>query len=77
MPEEVIESVISGGSGGKRGGHLNLSRRADDTMVSAFKELVGVEAAARHKAHLKHLDLHKLEISFMRKERGLSTLDLV
>jgi hypothetical protein len=79
LSEEVIETVISGGSGCKRGGHImNLSKRAADyAIVSAFKELVGIEAASRRRAYLKHLALHRLEISAMRKERGLSTLDLV
>jgi hypothetical protein len=77
LPENVVETVISGGSSGKRGGHLNLNRRADEAIVSAFKEFVGIEAATRRRAHLKHLELQKLETFVMRKERGLSTLDLV
>ena len=77
LPEDVVETVISGGSSGKRGGHLNLTRRADEAIVSAFKELIGIEAATRQRAHLKHLELQKLETFVMRKERGLSTLDLV
>jgi hypothetical protein len=78
LSEEVIETVISGGSGSKRGGHvMNLSKRAaDDAVVSAFKELVGIEATARRRAYLKHLDLHRLEIFALRKDRDLSTLDL-
>jgi hypothetical protein len=78
LSEEVIETVISGGSGSKRGGHvMNLSKRAaDDAVVLAFKELVGIEATARRRAYLKHLDLHRLEIFALRKERDLSTLDV-
>lgn len=77
LPEEVVQTVISSGSGGKKGGHINLSKKVVESIVSAFKDLVEIEAAVRRRVHLKHLELHKLEISAMRKERGLSTVDLV
>jgi len=79
VPEETTEQIISGGSGSSKEGGKKIffSKRTDDSIVSAFKELVRTEATARHEAFLKHLDLHRGEISAFRMERGLSTVDLV
>lgn len=74
LPKDVVEQVISGGSkDGKKG---FFSKRNNDGIVSAFKELVKVEATARHDAYLKHLELHRKEIMTLRKERGLSASNL-
>jgi len=75
LPEDVVETVISGG-GGKDGKKVFFSKRNNDGIVSAFKELVKVEATARHDAYLKHLELHREEVAALRKERGLSTSNL-
>ena len=73
LPEEAVERVIPSGS--KEGKNAFFSKRTDDNILLAFKELVRVEAMARHQAYLKHMDLHTLEISAIRKEHGLPTLD--
>ena len=74
LPEEAVERVIPGG-GSKEGKNAFFSKRTDDNILLAFKELVRVEAIVRHQAYLKHMDLHMLEISAIRKEHGLPTLD--
>ena len=73
--EEAVEKVMSAGS--KEGKKMFFSKRTDDKIVAAFKELVKLEATARHGAYLKHLDLHCREIMAARKGRGLVTSDLV
>ncbi|KAL3789653.1 hypothetical protein ACHAW5_002370 [Stephanodiscus triporus] len=70
---EAVERVISSGS--KDGKNTFFSKRSDDNILLAFKELVRVEAMARHRAYSEHMDLHKLEISAIRKKHGLPTLD--
>lgn len=75
LPDEVVETVMSSG-GGKDGKKVFFSKRTDDSIVSAFKELVKMEATARHDAYSKHLDLHRKEVMYLRKGRGLPTLDL-
>ena len=74
LPEEAVERVIPAG-GSKEGKNAFFSKRTDDNILLAFKELVRVEAIVRHQAYLKHMDLHMLEISAIRKEHGLPTLD--
>ena len=69
-PDVAVEKVITAGEGKKAS---LLAKRADDNIVSAFKELVKTEVKARHDAYNKHLDLHKKEILGWRKERGLPT----
>lgn len=79
-PEDAIERVISGGSGGGKEGKKAgafFSKRTDDSIVSAFRELVRIEAAARHETYLKHLNFHRREIGTLRKERGLSGLESI
>ena len=73
LPEEAVEMVIPSGS--KEGKNAFFSKRTDDNILLAFKKLVRVEAIVRHQAYLKHMDLHMLEISAIRKEHGLPTLD--
>jgi Set1/Ash2 histone methyltransferase complex subunit ASH2 len=74
LPEEAVERVIPSG-GSKEGKNAFFSKRTDDNILLAFKELVRVEAIVRHQAYLKHTDLHMLEISAIRKEHGLPALD--
>jgi hypothetical protein len=74
LPEEAVEGVTSSGS--KEGKNAFFSKRTDDGILFAFKELVRVEAMARHRAYVTHMGLHTLDISTIRKERSLPTLDI-
>jgi hypothetical protein len=71
LPEEAVEGVIS--SGIKEGKNAFFSKRTDDGILLAFKELVRVEATARHQAYITQRDLHMLDIATIRKEHGLPT----
>jgi len=73
LPEEAAaDKILSGDSTGK----LFFSKKTDEAIKSVFKEFVKVELKARYDAHMKHLNLHRKEISALRKERGLSTDEL-
>ncbi|KAL3804307.1 hypothetical protein HJC23_011235 [Cyclotella cryptica] len=72
-PEDAEEIVISSSNEGRK---IFMSKRTDELIVTAFKQLVKIEAAVRREAYLRHLRMHKREIELLRKERGLSTLDL-
>ncbi|KAL7536581.1 hypothetical protein ACHAXR_007257 [Thalassiosira sp. AJA248-18] len=76
LPEEAVEKVTSSGGGSRDGKKIFFSKRTDDGIVLAFKELVKMEATTRHEAYLKHLDLHRREILALRKERGLPITDV-
>lgn len=73
MIEGVVESIILGSDG-----KLSFfSKKTDESMESVFKELVKIELRARHEVYMRHLKLHTKEIKALRKERGLSTEDLL
>ena len=72
-PEEAEEMIITSSKEGRK---ILLSKRTDESIVLAFKQLVKTEAMVRREAYLRHLSLHKAEIEAMRKQRGLSTTDL-
>jgi hypothetical protein len=76
-PDEAGDRVTAGGGDRKEGRKVFFSKRTNDGIVAAFKDLVKMEATARHKAYLTHLELHRREIKALRKERGLSISNLV
>lgn len=80
-PEEVVERVMSGGgvnngAGKRAGGMLFSSKRNNDGIAAAFRELARAEATARRNAHSRHLELHQREVAAMRRERALPSSDL-
>ena len=75
LPEDAIDKVLTG-DGSKEGKKIFFSKRTDDGIVSAFKELVKTESTIRWDAHVKHLELHRREVMALRKERGLDIADL-
>ena len=72
-PEEAEEIIVSSSKEGRK---IFLSKRTDEGIVTAFKELVRTEATIRRDAHARHLMLQKINILALRNERGLPTLDL-
>ncbi|KAL9191579.1 hypothetical protein ACHAXT_001285 [Thalassiosira profunda] len=74
LPEAAEEKVVAGGS--KEGKKFFSSKRTDEGVLAAFKELVKAEATARREAYAKQLQLHRAEVLAFRKERGLPTADL-
>jgi Set1/Ash2 histone methyltransferase complex subunit ASH2 len=73
-PEEAEETVISSSKEGRK---IFLSKRTDEGIVAAFKQLVRTEANVRRQAYTRHLLMHRIEIQTLRNERGLSTADLL
>ena len=68
-PEEAIEKIMIGEEGKKS----FFTKKMDDNILSVFRELARLEVTSRYFAYTKHLDLHRLEIGALRKDRGLST----
>ena len=65
-PEDVLDTVLT----------TSTSKKVDERVVSAFKDLVKKESAIRRDAYLRHAAMQKKEILKLRTERGLSTHDL-
>lgn len=72
-PEEAEETIVSSSKEGRK---IFLSKRTDESIVTAFKQLVRTEATVRRDAYARHLLLQKIDILALRNERGLYTLDL-
>mmetsp|Transcript_27981 Transcript_27981/g.59215 ORF Transcript_27981/g.59215 Transcript_27981/m.59215 type:complete len:526 (-) Transcript_27981:121-1698(-) len=73
-PDDAVDMILSGSKEGKK---IFFSKRTDESIVNAFKDLVKAEAVVRHEAFSQHLCLHLKEIRFLREERGLDTFDVV
>ncbi|KAL7472157.1 hypothetical protein ACHAXS_012489 [Conticribra weissflogii] len=72
-PDDAVDMILSGSKEGKK---IFFSKRTDESIVNAFKQLVKAEAVVRHDAYSQHLKLHSKEIKFLREERGLDTIDV-
>ena len=66
-PKDVLDTVLS---------TSNASKKVDERVVTAFKDLVKKESAIRRDAYLRHVAMQKKEILKLRTDRGLSTHDL-
>jgi Set1/Ash2 histone methyltransferase complex subunit ASH2 len=72
-PEDTLVSVLSTSNEGKK---PFSSKKVDERVVNAFKDLVKKESSIRHEAYLWHIEMQKKEIAKLRKERGLPTDEL-
>ena len=72
-PGDVLDTVLSTSNEGKK---PFSSKKVDERVVTAFKDLVKKESAIRRDAYLRHAAMQKKEILKLRTERGLSTHDL-
>lgn len=73
-PDDVLNTVLSTSNEGKKS--LSSSKKIDEHVLIAFKDLVRKEAAIRQEAYLRHVTLHKQEVLKLRKEKGLPTNEL-
>lgn len=72
-PEDVLHTVLSTSNEGKK---PFSSKKVDERVVTAFKDLVRKESKIRRDAYLQHSAMQKKEILKLRMERSLPTLDL-
>jgi len=72
-PEDVLCSILSTSNEGKK---PLSSKKVDERVVTAFKDLVKNESTIRHDAYLWHTEMQKKEILKLRKARGLPTKEL-
>eukprot|EP00985_Skeletonema_marinoi_P008421 scaffold3804_cov159-Skeletonema_marinoi.AAC.4 len=72
-PGDVLDTVLSTSNEGKK---PFSSKKVDERVVTAFKDLVKKESAIRRDAYLRHVAMQKKEILKLRTDRGLSTHDL-
>ena len=72
-PEDVLHTVLSASNEGKK---PFSSKKVDERVVAAFKDLVKKEATIRREALLQHAAMQKKDILKLREERSLPTNDL-
>eukprot|EP00986_Skeletonema_menzelii_P007281 scaffold2848_cov150-Skeletonema_menzelii.AAC.33 len=72
-PEDVLHTVLSTSNEGKK---PFLSKKVDERVVTAFKDLVKKESAIRREAYLLYASMQKKDILKLREERSLPTNDL-
>ena len=72
-PEDVLDTVLTKGKDGKK---AFSSKKVDERVAAAFKDLVMKESDIRHCAYQQHTSLQKQEVLKLREERCLLSHDV-